>query len=70
MGSRALARLLHLFGWQVLEVMALVEPNRIATDKYFVPHEVYPMQWLGGRCPQCWLQVLPALCAWHVLRPV
>ena len=55
MGSRALARLLHLFGWQVLKVMALVEPNRIATDKCFVPHEVYPMQWLGGRCPHCWL---------------
>ncbi|CAK9028252.1 3-galactosyltransferase 15) (Galactosyltransferase 1) [Durusdinium trenchii] len=26
-------------------VMALVEPNRIASDKYFVPHEVYPMQY-------------------------
>ncbi|CAE7546671.1 GALT1 [Symbiodinium sp. CCMP2592] len=26
-------------------VMALVEPNRNASDKYFVPHEVYPMQY-------------------------
>ncbi|CAE7258461.1 GALT1 [Symbiodinium natans] len=26
-------------------VMALVEPNRNASDKYFVPYEVYPMQY-------------------------
>eukprot|EP00927_Polykrikos_kofoidii_P029170 TRINITY_DN25269_c0_g5_i1.p1 TRINITY_DN25269_c0_g5~~TRINITY_DN25269_c0_g5_i1.p1 ORF type:complete len:729 (+),score=93.37 TRINITY_DN25269_c0_g5_i1:213-2399(+) len=26
-------------------MMALVEPNRIRGDKYFVPHDVYPMQY-------------------------
>ena len=40
-----------LFGWPICQVMALVEPNRIVTDKYFVPHEVYPMQLLASCLP-------------------
>ena len=37
----------------LFEVMALVEPNRIASDKYFVPHEVFGPGGCGWWCCCC-----------------